>query len=88
MAVVVQPGIKTPQRKHSKITIKHQQVYELGHFSQYDDPQRQHNHCAKHKWYPLEFREIPLFQRLLTEPDIIDGHYDIHWLENYLARDT
>jgi acetyl-CoA carboxylase biotin carboxylase subunit len=31
---------------------------------------------------------IPLFQRLLTEPDIIDGHYDIHWLENYLARDT
>jgi acetyl-CoA carboxylase biotin carboxylase subunit len=31
---------------------------------------------------------IPLFQRLLTEPDIIDGHYDIHWLENYLARDV
>ena len=31
---------------------------------------------------------IPLFQRLLTEPDIIDGHYDIHWLENYLARDA
>jgi acetyl-CoA carboxylase, biotin carboxylase subunit len=29
---------------------------------------------------------IPLFQRLLTEPDIIDGHYDIHWLEKYLAR--
>jgi acetyl-CoA carboxylase biotin carboxylase subunit len=31
---------------------------------------------------------IPLFQRLLTEPEIIDGHYDIHWLENYLARDA
>ena len=31
---------------------------------------------------------IPLFQRLLTEPDIIDGHYDIHWLEHYLARDV
>ncbi len=29
---------------------------------------------------------IPLFQQLLAEPDIIDGHYDIHWLENYLAR--
>jgi len=25
---------------------------------------------------------------LLTEPEIIDGHYDIHWLENYLARDA
>jgi acetyl-CoA carboxylase biotin carboxylase subunit len=31
---------------------------------------------------------IPLFQRLVTAPDIIDGHYDIHWLENYLARDA
>jgi acetyl-CoA carboxylase biotin carboxylase subunit len=29
---------------------------------------------------------IPLFQRLLAEPDIIDGHYDIHWLEKFLAR--
>jgi acetyl-CoA carboxylase biotin carboxylase subunit len=29
---------------------------------------------------------IPLFQQLLAEPDIIDGHYDIHWLEQYLAR--
>jgi acetyl-CoA carboxylase biotin carboxylase subunit len=29
---------------------------------------------------------IPLFQDLLKEPDIIDGHYDIHWLEKYLAR--
>jgi acetyl-CoA carboxylase, biotin carboxylase subunit len=29
---------------------------------------------------------IPLFQRLLNEPDIIDGNYDIHWLEKFLAR--
>ena len=29
---------------------------------------------------------IPLFQKLLAEPDIIDGHYDIHRLEKYLAR--
>ena len=29
---------------------------------------------------------IPLFQKLLGEHDIIDGHYDIHWLEKYLAR--
>jgi acetyl-CoA carboxylase, biotin carboxylase subunit len=29
---------------------------------------------------------IPLFQKLVTESDIIDGKYDIHWLEKYLAR--
>ena len=29
---------------------------------------------------------IPLFQRLLGEADIIDGEYDIHWLENFLAK--
>ena len=29
---------------------------------------------------------IPLFQRLLGETDILDGEYDIHWLEKYLAR--
>jgi len=29
---------------------------------------------------------IPLFVALLGEPDIIDGNYDIHWLENYLAK--
>jgi acetyl-CoA carboxylase biotin carboxylase subunit len=28
---------------------------------------------------------IPLFQQLLSEADIIDGRYDIHWLENYLG---
>ncbi|MFT3986550.1 acetyl-CoA carboxylase biotin carboxylase subunit [Aestuariivirga sp.] len=31
---------------------------------------------------------IPLFQQLLAEPDIIDGHYDIHWLEHFLARNA
>jgi len=29
---------------------------------------------------------IPLFQRLLGEADIIDGEYDIHWLEKFLAK--
>lgn len=29
---------------------------------------------------------IPLFQRLVGEADIIDGHYDIHWLEHFLNR--
>ncbi len=29
---------------------------------------------------------IPLFQRLLGEPEIVDGRYDIHWLEQFLAR--
>ena len=27
---------------------------------------------------------IPLFQDLLAEPDIIDGDYDIHWLEHWI----
>ena len=31
---------------------------------------------------------IPLFQQLVAEPDIIDGHYDIHWLEKYLINNT
>ena len=31
---------------------------------------------------------IPLFQRLLAEHDIIDGNYDIHWLEKFLARNA
>jgi acetyl-CoA carboxylase biotin carboxylase subunit len=30
---------------------------------------------------------LPLFQRLVREPDIIAGDYDIHWLEKYLAAD-
>ena len=29
---------------------------------------------------------IPLFQELLTDPDIIDGRYNIHWLEQFLSR--
>jgi len=29
---------------------------------------------------------LPLFQRLIREPDIIAGDYDIHWLENYLGK--
>jgi acetyl-CoA carboxylase biotin carboxylase subunit len=28
---------------------------------------------------------IPLFQDLVREPDIVDGAYDIHWLEKYLG---
>ncbi|HVY84071.1 MAG TPA: acetyl-CoA carboxylase biotin carboxylase subunit [Caulobacterales bacterium] len=27
---------------------------------------------------------IPLFQELVREPDIVDGEYNIHWLEKYL----
>jgi acetyl-CoA carboxylase biotin carboxylase subunit len=27
---------------------------------------------------------IPLFLDLLKQPDIVDGNYDIHWLEHYL----
>ena len=29
---------------------------------------------------------IPLFQKLLAEPDILSGDYDIHWLENWARR--
>ncbi len=29
---------------------------------------------------------IPLFERLLREPEIQDGLYDIHWLENWLKH--
>ena len=29
---------------------------------------------------------IPLFQKLLQEPDILSGDYDIHWLENWARR--
>ena len=28
---------------------------------------------------------IPLFAELLQHPDIANGLYDIHWMENYLA---
>jgi acetyl-CoA carboxylase biotin carboxylase subunit len=29
---------------------------------------------------------IPLFQELIREPDILDGNYNIHWLEKHLAQ--
>ncbi len=29
---------------------------------------------------------LPLFRQLVRNPDIINGEYDIHWLENYLAE--
>ena len=29
---------------------------------------------------------IPLFQELIKQPDILDGDYNIHWLENHLAH--
>jgi acetyl-CoA carboxylase biotin carboxylase subunit len=29
---------------------------------------------------------IPLFTSLISEPDIVDGNYDIHWLEIHLAK--
>ncbi len=29
---------------------------------------------------------IPLFNALITDPDIVDGIYDIHWLEKYLSE--
>ena len=29
---------------------------------------------------------IPLFSELVREPDIVNGHYDIHWLEKFLAK--
>ena len=29
---------------------------------------------------------LPLFQDLVTNPDIANGDYDIHWLEKYLAK--
>jgi len=28
---------------------------------------------------------IPLFSSLIHEPDVVDGDYDIHWLEDHLA---
>ena len=31
---------------------------------------------------------IPLFSSLIQEPDIVDGDYDIHWLEDHLAPNS
>ncbi|MEQ8559353.1 MAG: acetyl-CoA carboxylase biotin carboxylase subunit [Henriciella sp.] len=33
------------------------------------------------------YTTLPLHQRLVDEKDVIDGNYDIHWLERYLAKD-
>ncbi|MCF3934441.1 acetyl-CoA carboxylase biotin carboxylase subunit [Acuticoccus sp. M5D2P5] len=30
---------------------------------------------------------LPLFVDLIEHPDIANGHYDIHWLEHYLAKE-
>ncbi len=29
---------------------------------------------------------LPLFRNLVSNPDIQDGNYNIHWLEHYLAK--
>jgi acetyl-CoA carboxylase biotin carboxylase subunit len=29
---------------------------------------------------------LPLHRRLVREPDFIDGAYNIHWLEKFIAR--
>jgi acetyl-CoA carboxylase biotin carboxylase subunit len=31
---------------------------------------------------------IPLFSSLVSEPDVVDGNYDIHWLEDHLSPNT
>ena len=31
---------------------------------------------------------IQMHQRLMNEPDFIAGHYDIHWLEEWLKTST
>ncbi len=31
---------------------------------------------------------VPLFDALLQEQDILDGNYNIHWLENWLAKQS
>ena len=30
---------------------------------------------------------IPLHQRLMGEPDFVNGEYDIHWLERFVGGD-
>ncbi|MGY8993899.1 MAG: acetyl-CoA carboxylase biotin carboxylase subunit [Rhodospirillales bacterium] len=30
---------------------------------------------------------LPLFHRLMEEPDFVNGDYDIHWLERFVSRD-
>lgn len=31
---------------------------------------------------------IPLHQKLVRDPDVMSGHYDIHWLEKNLAKES
>jgi acetyl-CoA carboxylase biotin carboxylase subunit len=31
---------------------------------------------------------IPLFNSLISEPDIVNGHYDVHWLEDHLLPNS
>ncbi len=31
---------------------------------------------------------LPLFRDLVSNPDIANGDYDIHWLEKYLAKEA
>ncbi len=31
---------------------------------------------------------IPLHQRLIAEPDFVNGDYDIHWLERFVGLKT
>jgi len=31
---------------------------------------------------------IPLHQKLVTNPDIVNGEYDIHWLEHFMAEEA
>ena len=31
---------------------------------------------------------LPLHRRIIAEPDFINGDYDIHWLEHFLAEQT
>ncbi len=30
---------------------------------------------------------LPLFRRLIQNEDILEGNYDIHWLEKFLAKE-
>ena len=31
-------------------------------------------------------QSIALFSKLIAEPDVVNGSYDIHWLEKYLEK--
>ena len=31
---------------------------------------------------------LPLHQKLIAQPDFINGDYDIHWLENWMSEDA